>query len=139
MTTYVETSAVLRWLFGEPDAEDVISKVNGSNRVVSSVLTVLETQRALVRAEAQGLLKAGDAARLRGQFTDSCAQWFLLSITETVSSRAGQSFPKEPLRTLDAIHLASALDLLQLQPDLKILSFDKRILANLKQLGIQRA
>ena len=50
--------------------------------------------------------------------------------------RAGQAFPVEPVRTLDALHLASALEFLVLFPDLKVLSLDDRVLANLPQLGL---
>jgi predicted nucleic acid-binding protein len=136
MTAYVETSAVLRWLFGEPDAEAIVAAIDGAEHVVSSVLTMLETQRALVRAETQGLITPADTERLRGQFIAASMQWSLLSITEPVFARAGKQFPREPLRTLDAIHLASALEFLQIYPDVRMLSYNERIRANLQPLGI---
>ncbi len=48
-------------------------------------------------------------------------------------------FPVEPIRTLDALHLASALELLRLFPDLTVLSFDRRIVENLAPLGLGAA
>jgi len=139
MTLYVETSAVLGWLFGEPDADAITSAIDGAERVVSSTLTVIETQRALIRAENQGLITPVDRERLLGQFASACAQWSFLSMTESVAERAGRPFPQEPLRSLDAIHLASALEFSQLFPDVKMLSYDQRILKNLQPLGIPRA
>jgi predicted nucleic acid-binding protein len=139
MTVYVETSAVLRWLFGEQDAEAIAGIIDGAESVVSSALTVLETQRAIIRAETQGLFTPADAERLRGQFTSSSLQWAFLSITESVQTRAGMPFPREPVRSLDAIHLATALELLQVYPDARMLSFDERIRENLHPLGIPMA
>jgi hypothetical protein len=52
-----------------------------------------------------------------------------------VSQRAEDPFPSEPVRTLDAIHLASALFLRQAFPDLTVLSADDRVRANAAQLG----
>ncbi len=139
MTTYVETSAILKWLFAEPDAQGVISALEESENVASSALTLCETQRAIIRAEAQGLIRPAEAERLSGMLASARMQWHILSITDSVLARAGARFPKEPVRALDAIHLASALELLQAFPDLRMLSFDERIVSNLTLLGIPGA
>jgi uncharacterized protein with PIN domain len=139
MTIYVETSAVLRWLFGEPDADAIASAIDGAERVVSSALTVVETNRALIRAGNQGLITPGDGERLTGDFAAASVQWSILSISESIAARAGRPFPREPVRSLDAIHLASALEFLRLYPDLRVLYFDERILKNLGPLGIPAA
>jgi uncharacterized protein with PIN domain len=139
MTIYVETSAVLRWLFGEPDADAIASAIDGAERVVSSALTVVETNRALIRAGNQGLITPGDGERLTGDFAAASVQWPILSISESIAARAGRPFPREPVRSLDAIHLASALEFLRIYPDLRMLSFDERILKNLGPLGIPAA
>jgi len=44
--------------------------------------------------------------------------------------------PKESLRTLGALHLASALEFTQAFPELRILGFDRRILENAEALGL---
>ena len=53
---------------------------------------------------------------------------------ETVE-RARRPFPCEPVRTLDAIHLACALSARAMIPGLRILSFDQRIRTCAKALG----
>ncbi len=58
---------------------------------------------------------------------------------DDILERAGKPFPREPVRSLDAIHLASALELLQAFPELKVLSHDAGILANLPELGLPSA
>ena len=133
---YAETSALLTWLLGEPKAHQVISVLNGAQTVVTSVLSLVEVERALNRAEHQRILTAGQAERLRGMIARGKAGWILMEISEEVRLRAGRVFPVEPLRTLDAIHLATALIFMRVFPDLQLLSFDDRILKNARPLGI---
>ncbi len=138
MTIYAETSAVLAWLFGEPEGTRVREALDRVERVVSSVLTLVEAERAITRAQEQSLVSPADAAGLRGLVARSTRQWTLLEIGPSVRRSAGQAFPVEPVLTLDAVHLASALELMMLFPDLAVLSFDDRISANLGPLGLAR-
>ncbi len=59
-----------------------------------------------------------------------------MELSGEVLTRAGQPFPVEPVRTLDAIHLATALVFTKAYPDLQILTFDQRISNNAQPLGI---
>jgi uncharacterized protein with PIN domain len=133
---YVESSALLTWLLGEPRAREVISALNQAQTVVTSVLTLVEVERALNRAESQLILTAGQAERLRGMLGRSKSGWILMEISEEVRSRAGRVFPAEPVRTLDAIHLATVLMFMRVFPDLQLLSYDERIVENARPLGI---
>jgi len=56
-----------------------------------------------------------------------------------VARRAQEAFPREPVRTLDAIHLASAVLLRQSFPDLVVVSRDERVRANAAELGLDLA
>jgi predicted nucleic acid-binding protein len=134
---YIETSAVLRWLFGEPEGRQVVDAVNSAERVLTSTLTVLETERALIRAARTGLLTEVKAARLRKLFRDNFRGWELMEITSDIQARAAAPFPVEPVRSLDALHLATGLSFVEIYGDLQILSFDSRILDNLGPLGFQ--
>ncbi len=136
---YIESSAILTWLFGEPEVETVVNMINESEIVISSVLSIIETKRALLRAEFQQEITPSDAQRLKGQFSNTIIGWSFLEITESVRDRAAQPFPTEPIRSLDAIHLASMLELLQLYPDMEALSFDNRIIDNIEPLGLINA
>ena len=51
---YLESSAVLTWLLGETNARQVRTRVDSASIIVTSVLTLLETDRTLIRAEQQG-------------------------------------------------------------------------------------
>ncbi len=133
---YVETSAVLAWLFGEARSHEVTQQINETDTVVTSSLTLLETERALVRAEKQNLLSAGNCQRLRGLFARAVASWMLMEISEEVRAGAARIFPVEPVRTLDALHLSTALLFMQAFPDVRMLTFDRRIAGNSEALGI---
>jgi len=136
---YVETSAVLRWLFGEKGRDRVAPFFETARRPVSSVLTILEAQRTIVRAQREQPAGRAQAPELRQLLILASENWDLLEITEPIRSRAGKPFPVEPVRTLDAIHLATSLEFAKVFPDLSVLSFDDRILKNLEPLGLVRA
>jgi uncharacterized protein len=133
---YAESSAVLAWLLGEPTAPAVRAILAGAERVVASALTPLECGRALARGRAAGTLSpddARDAARLLERATRG---WALLELTGTPLERAARPFPVEPVRTLDALHLASALEFHAALGALTMLSLDERIRENAGALGM---
>ena len=133
---YVESSVVLTWLLEQPRSEEVLASINDADAVVTSALTFAETGRALVRAEETKRLRAAEAQKLRGLLQRARAGWITMVISEEVMSRTVRPFPIEPVRTLDAIHLATMLEFIKVFPDLEILSFDTRILDNATALGL---
>ncbi len=139
MTVYVETSAVLRWLFAEEGGEAFRSALAAADKVASSRLTVIETRRVVRRAEREGRLTAAQGADVLAVFAQAASTWAILEVVDDLARRAEEAFPDEPVRTLDAIHLASALFLRQSFPDLVVLSADERLLRNAAQLGFHAA
>jgi predicted nucleic acid-binding protein len=133
---YLETSAVLNWLLGQARADEVRASVDAAEVVVTSALTFTETERALVRAENEELLREADGKRLRGLLQRASAGWMRMMISEEILARSGRPFPVEPIRTLDAIHLATALAFTKAFSDLRMLSLDRRLLGNARALGI---
>ncbi len=130
---YVETSALLAALL-ERDAA-ARNALRGKRRRITSALTFAEATRALVRARvAQRLTPADERAGLRWlqAFRRRCD---VVAITDTVLARAGRPFPVEPIRTLDALHLATA-ELLGEPPQLvTIVTRDSRVIDNARALG----
>ncbi len=136
---YLETSAILAWLFGEPSAADVIRAANEAEVIATSLLTIVEAERAIHRAVAQRLVKEAAAQKLRGLLAQERSKWITMSPTEAVLTRAGRAFPVEPVRTLDAIHLATALAFTEAFPELTMLAFDRRVSDNATALGLVSA
>jgi predicted nucleic acid-binding protein len=137
VTVYAETSAVLRWLFAEEGGEALRAVLAAADKVTSSRLTLIETRRVVRRAERDGRITAAQSADVLAVFAQAVSTWAIVEISEEIARRAEDGFPDEPVRTLDAIHLASALFLRQSFPDLIVVSADDRVRANAALLGFQ--
>jgi predicted nucleic acid-binding protein len=105
--------------------------------VVASDLTFIECDRILIRRHAAGSLTDGGVDRLRRRLTATAAHWNVMRIEREIVARARRPFPGEPLRTLDAIHLASALAARAALEDFALLSLDERIRSSGRALGLQ--
>jgi hypothetical protein len=128
---------VLAWLFGEPDGEPVRAALASAQLVLSSDLTLVECDRALVRAEAMEPVREAVTADRRAHLTAAAAHWHLLRLDVRTIDRARRPFPAEPIRTLDALHLASALVARSAVPGLAVLSLDLRLRAAAEGLGFR--
>lgn len=110
---YADTSAILRAYFvDEAEHEELRALLTGGDRVVSSELARVELASAAAAAVRAGRLRRAD--RLLARFD---AEWrsdgllTLLHLDPAVAlPRAYQLVLEHRLRTLDAIHLAVALD-----------------------------
>jgi len=133
---YAESSAVLSWLLGEPNQDAVIDALTEAETVVASALTVLECTRALLRARTMHRISAAAERAALRVLDDAAESWHLLDLSDDVIAAARQRFPHEPLRSLDALHLASALALRDALGDLLVLSLDERVRRNAASLGL---
>ena len=130
---YVETSALLAALL-ENDVEARHAISSPSHRITSA-LTLAEANRALIRARVAGRIDARaerDAIRGLQTFARRCD---IVAVSEEVLTRAGRLFPVEPLRTLDAIHIATAEMLGDPPPLIIFVTRDKRVADNASALG----
>jgi len=137
VTLYAESSSVLRWLLDEAGGDEVHRLLSGATKVVCSRLTLVETRRVIRRAVAEGLLDEVGSAAVLEALARAGGRWGVLEMSREVAERAEASFPVEPVRTLDALHLASALLLRQALPDLRLLSSDDRVRTNGRRLGFE--
>ncbi len=135
MTLYAESSAVLGWLLDEPTGRTVRERLAKAEIVIASDLTLIECDRVVIRAALLGDLTEADAADRRAHLTTAAAHWNVLRISGEIVERARQPFPGDPIRTLDAIHLAAALVARSAVPGLEVLSLDDRIRTAAKKLG----
>lgn len=136
MNLYAESSAVLGWLLDESSAADVRRSLVAAEIIVASDLTLIECDRVMLRAAALGELTEAEAADRRAHLTAAASHWQILRIAPEIVERARQPFPGEPIRTLDAIHLASALLARTAIAGLTLLSLDDRVRRAGKKLGL---
>lgn len=135
MRLYAESSAVLAWLLGEADGEGVRRHLAGAEEVFTSVLTLVEIARVLIRAQLIEGLKEGEVADRRRALARASRHWYLLTLHDEILDRARRPFPGEPVRTLDALHLASALAARSAVPAVTVLSLDSSIRRAATDLG----
>jgi predicted nucleic acid-binding protein len=134
---YAESSAVLAWLLDEAAAPDVRRLLGTAVVVVASDLTLIECDRVLLRAAALGELSEADSADRRVHLAAAASQWQVLHVAGEVVERARKPVPAEPIRTLDAIHLAAALTARAYLAGLGLLSLDDRIRSAGRRLGFE--
>lgn len=139
MKLYAESSAVLSWLFGEPRGDEASRLLASASTIFASELTVLECDRALRAAEARGWLDSAGAHAARSRLEAAATSWNVYRVGAITMDRARRAFPREPVRALDALHLATALHVAEFQRDLVILTFDRRIRSNAAALGLEVA
>ena len=113
----------------------VLKSVRTRGRQVTSALTIAETARAILRARVGARLTADEeraAVRALRRFE---RRSFMVAVTDSVLARVRRPFPFEPIRTLDALHLATA-ELLGEPPSLvTIVTRDARVRDNAEALG----
>lgn len=111
------------------------ASIRQEGRRVTSALTIAEAARGILRARATGRLSEADeraATRALQVFARRCD---LVGITEAVLARVGRPFPVEPIRTLDALHLATAEALGEPPALVTIVTRDARVRDNARALG----
>lgn len=135
MKLYAESSAVLAWLFGEPAGDKVRAELDRASLIIASELTLVECERALSRRVALRDLPEAVAQDRRAELIAVAGYWNVLAVHADVTTRARAAFPVEPVRTLDALHLASALVARARVAGLAVLSLDARVRENAVLLG----
>lgn len=121
---YLDSSVVLARLF--VDARSLPDAVFRSSLVSSSLLDYEVWNRIHVRGVTHS---HGNAAR------DLLAHVVLLELSPKILARALEPFPI-PVRTLDALHLATIEFLRERGQEINLASFDKRLMAGALALGI---
>lgn len=105
MTIYLDTSAVLRALLGDGER---LPEWGKWGRAYSSELMVVEARRAIDRLRLEHALDDEGLADAHQALASTRRAIGAIRLTPAILRRAGQPMPTV-VRTLDAIHLASAL------------------------------
>lgn len=122
MATYVDSSAIVKLAVREPESLALRRYLRRRQPLVSSALARTEVLRAL--------LPAGGEAVTRGRIV--LQRIVLVRVNDRILNAAGVLHPPE-LRSLDAIHLATAQEL---GDELRALvTYDDRMVTAAKQLG----
>jgi len=129
----MESSALVAALLEHDTA--AMKPLPAGTQHVTSALTLAEAGRAIIRARSTARLTAAEeqaAVRALRTFERRC---FILDVDRAVLARVRRPFPIEPIRTLDAVHLAT-MELLGEAPQVvTIVTRDGRVRDNARALG----
>jgi predicted nucleic acid-binding protein len=124
---YLDTSAVLRALLETGVSPDIEDRIRGAFALLTSRLSLVEAARALHRLRQLGQIsesRLADAEREVGALWARCQIW---ELTPAVCEAARQVAPGKPLRTLDALHLATYVLARQKIADLELVTSEARL------------
>lgn len=123
---YLDSSAIVKLVLEEPEStllRRYLYGVDEPSRLVSSELVWTEVHRSVARAQLESVPDAEQQIR----------ELVLIAVSRSVLQSAGTLEPRE-LRTLDAIHVASAL---ALGDELtEIITYDRRMQAAATAVGV---
>ena len=128
MTTYVDSSALLKRYIDETDSDVAERYLNADPVLITSWVSVVEVRRNLAR-----MLSGQNLIATQAQFTIDLDAIAMISCDGAVAVAAGDIGETLGVRSLDAIHLASAQ---RLRIDsLTFLTFDVRQAQAARSLG----
>lgn len=109
---YLDASAVVKLFVPEPESDELNEALIGREDVLLSDLALTEMASALGRRAREGLLKPAESRRLHREAARLAASCRRPELTPNVHRRAERLLlaSVNPLRALDALHVALALD-----------------------------
>ena len=130
---YLESSAIVRVTVERHPL--LRARIEAARKVTTSTLMETETRRAIVRAEREGRIDGRQRRESEAWLGTIVRVCEIVSMDDAILARAAADFPVEPVRTLDAIHLASALHWAEAIGTLTMVSCDDRVRENAKAFG----
>lgn len=119
MTTYVDSSALIKRYVSEPDSEYATALIDADAVLATSWLTVVEVRRALSK-----LCKGNELAKANQHVHEDVEKMALVLPDATTWLAAAEIGAALNVRSLDAVHLACAQRLRI--PSLRLVTFDIR-------------
>jgi len=113
---YYDTSALVKQYLQEPGSKLVLELLKSGEKVYTASLTYAETHAAFSRRTREGRLTRETTKRLALRFDKDWESYDIVVLSENVFRLARQMLYRHPLRSADAIHLASALLLARTSP-----------------------
>lgn len=113
---YYDTSALVKQYLQETGSKLVLELLKSGEKVYTASLTYAESHAAFSRRTREGRLTRQTARRLAIRFDMDWESYDVVILGEDVLRLARQMLYRHPLRSADAIHLASAVLLARTSP-----------------------
>lgn len=127
MTTYVDTSALLKRYVDEPDSDQANELLAADPALVTARHTIVEVRRNLAQ-----ILSPTDATAARATFAGDLGSLAVVELDAATCELAATVGEQTGVRTLDALHLGAAL---RLGTAVTFLTFDVRQAQAARALG----
>ena len=111
MTTYFETSAIVKLLIADDGSDRADALWDAADFLVTSELSFVEARAALAAANRGGRLAATSFQHAKGALEERFRDLHRVQVTEAIVRNAGDLAEEHALRGYDAVHLSSALAL----------------------------
>lgn len=131
MTVYVDTSVVLRILLREPNPVKIWGQWN---KAYSSALWRVEALRTVDRLRLTHEISDSEVAELVREIKITHETFAIHPVTNQIFQRASETFPTV-VGTLDAIHLATALSIREIENIDYLLTHDSQLATAARSLG----
>ncbi len=133
MVGYLDSSLVLRAIFA---GDNGIDQAWSLEEIYSSELLEIECRRAILRDRSNQLLTDEQTLDQYDRLRELLTRVQLLELDAPIKRRAMEAFPLR-VKTLDALHLATALAIAQAYPDelVTVFSYDQGMNRAAKLLG----
>ncbi len=128
MVLYADSSALMKRYIAEHDSSTANSLLASDPVLATSRLTEVEVRRNLAR-----LLEGADAVGAKRQFLEDLDAFALVVVDATICNDAARIAEQTGCRSLDSIHLASAL---RTGPKTTLLTFDVRQANAARSMGL---
>ena len=129
MSTYVDSSALLKRYVEEADSAAADALLRADPELLTARHTVVEVRRNLAR-----LLSGRDLAFARSSFAADLRSFSIIELDEATCESAAAIAETTGVRTLDAFHLAAAQRVAS--PGVGFLTFDLRQAQAARSLGL---
>lgn len=129
MSTYVDSSALLKRYVDEADSPAADALLRADHEVLTARHTIVEVRRNLAR-----LLSGRDLATARSAFSADLRSFSIIELDEATCESAAAIAETTGVRTLDALHLAAAQRISA--PGVSFLTFDLRQAQAARALGL---
>jgi predicted nucleic acid-binding protein len=113
---YFDTSALVKQYIQEAGSKAVLELLKTGEKVYTASLTYAETHAAFSRRNREGRLTRAITRRLALQFDRDWDSYDIVNLSENVLRLARQVIYRYPVRSADAVHLASTLLLARATP-----------------------
>lgn len=136
MWAYFDSSAVVK-LYVQESGRAAVLRLLRQHEVVASAILPVEIRGALRRRAAENVIESSRLPAALQQLASDRAQWNLLAVSTEILERAEQIVASHAVRTLDAIHIASAQEFAgRLQTRVPFISADHRQCESAAAVGL---